>query len=160
MGFSLTFMRIGPDAILDADRAGLADWLASRGLEVAPSTDSTHHLRGPAGLLTFDGSWTDLHLDPLDQEAPVTGGLWHATLTAEECAFIFDLCVAGRMLIMNPQGLPFLLVPRGNHDTVDLPASIAAAEIAWIDSAADLAEALSGGFERFVQFRDQVTGGS
>ncbi len=158
MGFSLNFMRIGPDAILDADRDGLAAWLAGRELEVAPSTDETHHLRGADGQLRFDGHWTDLHLDPLDREEPVTGGIWSATLSAEECAFVYDLCVAGRMLIMNPQGGPLLLVPGRTHEAADLPESIAASDIAWVDSADELAEALGGGFQRFVEFRDQVTG--
>jgi hypothetical protein len=156
MGFSLDFMRLGPDEVRDADREGLARWLDSRGLEIGPSNDAIHHLRGSDGPLTFDGHETDLHLSPLDQDGPVTGGIWHARLSPDECSFVYDLCVAGRMLILNPQGSPLLVIPRGSHAAADLPPSFEASEIAWIDSAGEMAEALSGGFERFLEFRERV----
>lgn len=156
MGFSLTFMGMRGDTEVGADREGLARFLEQRGLEVGPSPDSTHHLRGPDGDLRFDGSWTDLHLDPLDQEGPVSGGIWHASLTDEECGFIYDMCVAGKMLIFNPQGDPLAVIPGRVLHPLDLPEEVEPGDTAWVDSAEELKDALSGNFERFVQYRDQV----
>lgn len=156
MGFSLIFMRVKGNQELDADREGLAAFLAARKLTVAPSTDATHHLAGPDGELTFDGAWTDLHLKPLDHDGYVTGGVWHATLSDEECAFIYDLCVAGRMLIVNPQGDPQIVVPGRTHALADLAPDIPEDEIAWVDSAEELSEALSGNFEAFLAYRKRV----
>lgn len=158
MGFSLIFMRMTADEQLDADRAGLAAFLEKRGLEVAPSTDNTHHLADSTGQLTFDGYWTDLHLDPLDQEGPVSGGLWHASLSEQECEFIYELCVAGRLLIVNPQGSPDLVVPGHNHEPSDLQSSDNTYEVAWVDSPDQLTEALTGGFQAFVEYRRRVIG--
>lgn len=104
MGFSVMFMRLECDTLIDPDREGIATFLRERGLEVAPSADGTHHLTGPDGFLEFDGRWTDLHLSPLDTEDRITGGIWHATLSDEECRFVHDLCVAGKMLVVNPRG--------------------------------------------------------
>lgn len=158
MGFSLIFMRVQGDAEADADRDGLASFLQERELEVGPSDDNTHHLTGPEGDLTFDGEWTDLHLDPLDQEKPVTGGIWHATLGADECTFIYDLCVAGRLCVFNPQGSPMFLVPGHTHRPAEMPDDVEPQEIAWVDSADELEAALNGDFENFVHYREQVTG--
>jgi len=158
VGFSLIFMRLRGDESLDADRAGLAAFLAERDLEVAPSNDTIHHLSGPDGQLTFDGNWTDLHLSPLDQEQHVSGGIWHATLSEQECAFIYDLCVAGKMVIMNPQGPPEFVVPDRNHTAEDLVEAVNDPQIAWVDNAEELAEALGGNFTAFVEYRDRVLG--
>ncbi|TQL77150.1 hypothetical protein FB566_2700 [Stackebrandtia endophytica] len=151
-------MRVQGDKQLDADRAGLAAFLAERNLHVAPSTDSTHHLAGPGGQLTFDGHWTDLHLDPLDLQEPVSGGIWHATLSEQECAFVYDLCVAGKMVIINPQGPPEFVVPGRTHTPDDLEGMFEDPQIAWVDDAEELAEALGGNFESFLAFRNQVLG--
>lgn len=156
MGFSLIFMRVKGNQELDADRAGLAAFLAGHGLAVAPSTDSTHHLAGPDGDLTFDGDWTDLHLKPLDHQGHLTGGIWHASLSEAECAFIYDLCVAGRMLIVNPQGAPTMVIPGRTHALDDLDPDIPEEEIAWVDSADELSETLRGDFEEFLAYREHV----
>lgn len=157
MGFSLDFMRIGPGEIRDPDREGIAAWLAARELRIE-LVGGTHQLRGAAGPLTLDGAATDLHLDPLDQQKPVTGGIGHATLGHEERAFAYDLCIAGGMLIMNPQGGPLLIVPGGNHTPEDLPPSLTTGDVAWIESPDELAEVLAGGFDRFTEFRDRAVG--
>lgn len=159
MGFSLMFLRTSGDAQADADRAGLAAFLERRGLAVAPSSDSIHHLSGADGPLRFDGQWTDLHLDPLDQEGPVGGGIWHATLSDEECAFIHDLCVAGRLLVVNPQGAPLYVVPGGTHEPEELPTGHGDAGVAWVAGPSELQQALTGGFEAFREFRDRVIRG-
>lgn len=156
MGFSLMFMRVDRDGKGDADRQGLADFLLQRGLTVAPSSDSTHHLMSDHGYLAFDGHPSDLHLDPLDQEKPVTGGIWHAHLTGEECAFIYDLCAAGRMLIVNPQGNPLIVIPGRNHTPAELPDDVDRNDIAWIDSSNELVQVLSSGFAAFLEFKNRV----
>lgn len=147
---------MAPDRFLDPDRAGIAAFLAARGLVLLPSTSRTRRLGSPGGPLAFDGSPSDLYLDPLDQEDPVTGGLFHATLSPAECAFVYDLCLAGGMLVLNPQSAPTLVVPTGTHVPADLPPSID--DVAWVSSGAELAEALGGGFERFLDYREQVLG--
>ncbi|CAN5586477.1 hypothetical protein BH10ACT7_BH10ACT7_15240 [soil metagenome] len=154
------FMRVGRTGTSDADREGLAGFLLQRGLAVAPSSDSTHHLISDDGYLAFDGYQSDLHLDPLDQEKPVSGGIWHAHLSDEECAFIYDLCVAGRMLIVNPQGNPLLIVPGHNHTPAELPDDVDVNDIAWIDSSSELAQVLSTGFAAFLEFKNRVIGAS
>ncbi|MEP6478133.1 MAG: hypothetical protein ABJB03_01985 [Rhodoglobus sp.] len=160
MAFSLTFIRLSRDGVEDADRAGLEMLLQQRELEVAPSSDDTHHLVGVAGPLSFDGHWSDLHLDPLDKEGVVSGGIWHATLSKEECAFIYDLCVAGRMIIMNPQGDPLFIVPEQNHLPTDLPEGVDLADIAWITNPTELAQVLSGGFAAFAELKNRVMDGT
>ena len=157
MGFALNFMRVGPDAVVDADRAALQAWLRGRGLEVEPGAGSGRHLRGSTGPLAFGDDVSDLHLDPLDQQDPVTGGLWHATLSPGECEFVYDLCVAGRMLVVNPQGAPLFVVPGRTHDRADLPESVTDDDIAWVGSGEELRDALTGGFDRFRAFRDDIT---
>ncbi|KAB1655375.1 hypothetical protein F8O01_12180 [Pseudoclavibacter chungangensis] len=158
MGFSVMFMRLECDTLIDPDREGIATFLRERGLEVAPSADGTHHLTGPDGLLEFDGRWTDLHLSPLDTEGRITGGIWHATLSDEECRFVHDLCVAGKMLVVNPQGRPSYVVPGGNHRPEQIPDD-GEGEVAWVDGPDELRSALCGQFASFVRFRDQVVSG-
>lgn len=160
MGFSLMFMRVERDGKGDANRQGLADFLLQRGLVVAPSSDSIHHLASDHGSLAFDGHQSDLHLDPLDQEKPVSGGIWHAHLSDEECAFIYDLCVAGGMLIVNPQGNPLIVVPGRNHAPADLPDDVNLDDIAWVDSSTELVQVLSTGFAAFLEFKNRVVGAS
>jgi len=45
-----------------------------------------------------------------------------AHLTAGECDFIFDLCISAGFMIVNPQGGPSFIVPRGNHTAENLRA--------------------------------------
>jgi len=37
-------------------------------------------------------------VNPLDSSHEFSGGIWHANLAVEEREFIFDLCVARRVL--------------------------------------------------------------
>ena len=50
----------------------------------------------------------------------MTAGTGHAHLTAGECDFIFDLCISAGFMIVNPQGGPSYIVPRGNHTAENL----------------------------------------
>lgn len=156
MGFSLSFHRIAGDQPADADRAGLADFLESRGLHVvADGFGSGSILDGDDQPLRFDGDWSDIHLSPLDQDAPLSGGIFHATLSGEECEFVYDLCIAGGFLVANHQGSPLIVVPSYNHSLEDVSA-IDPGDIAWVESAVEFREAVTDGFEQFIAYRDRV----
>ncbi len=156
MGFSLIFVRVQGDEQRDADRDAVAVFLESRGLRAADSDGQGSLLVDADGqALAFDGHWTDLHLDPLDQEAPVSGGIDHASLSDEETTFIYELCVAGGFLIANPQGNPTYLVPGANHAPEDVPDP---EDVGWVNSASDLRQALAGNFDDFRRWRNRVVG--
>ncbi|WP_420880780.1 hypothetical protein [Rhodococcus sp. (in: high G+C Gram-positive bacteria)] len=157
MGFSLIFVRARGNEQSDVDRDALAAFLETRGLRTADSDCEGSLLVDADGrALTFDGHWTDLHLDPLDQERPLSGGIDHASLSVEETEFIYELCLAAGFLIANPQGNPTYLVPGANHAPGDVPDP---EDVGWVNSAAELQERLSGNFEDFREWRDRVVGG-
>lgn len=159
VGFSLTFIRVHEGDAADGDRVGARAFLESRGLRTDGRHETSAHLVDAAGRqIAFDGHWTDLHLNPLDSEVAFSGGIWHATLGDEECTFIFDLCVAAGFLICNHQGEPAFIVPARNHALADLDALVDDPSVAFVESAAELREALSGGFGKFVEYRDRVIG--
>lgn len=157
MGFALTFLRARGDRQLDADRDGLRRFLGSRGLRWAGGGPG-YLVDEQGDVLVLDGSWSDLHIDSPDQAEPLTGGIWHATLGPSECAFVYDLCVAARWFILNPQGDPAVVVPGQVCRPEDLPESERRSAV-WVDDPAELREALSGGFEQFLAYRRRVTGG-
>ena len=82
-----------------------------------------------ATLVTEDGSainvdgLQDVHCSyVLFEDEAMTAGTGHAHLTAGECDFIFDLCVSAGFMIVNSQGGPSYIVPRGNHTAENLRA--------------------------------------
>ncbi|MFK4789430.1 hypothetical protein [Microbacterium sp. ZW T5_56] len=152
MGFSLHFMPVERDRLVEPDRAGLAAFLDTAGLAVHADGSGLYRTSDESAL-SFDGSWTDLTLDPLDQDEPVTGSLAHATLTADECSFVFGLCRAGRLMIINAQGSPMYVGIVGVHDPAVFPD---AEDAVLIDSAEELASALGRGFADFQEYRDRV----
>ena len=122
MGFSLIFVRVQGDERRDADRDAVAAFLEARGLRAVDSDGQGSLLVDADGqALSFDGHWADLHLDPLDQEEPLSGGIDHASLSEEETTFIHELCVAAGFLIVNPQGSPTYVVAGANHAPEDVP---------------------------------------
>ncbi|MGO4205288.1 hypothetical protein AB4Z09_26830 [Rhodococcus sp. TAF43] len=154
MGFSLIFVRVQGDEQRDADRDAVAAFLETRGLRAAGSAGRGSLLVDADGqALSFDGHWTDLHLDPLDQEEPLSGGIDHASLSDEETTFIYELCVAAGFLIANLQGNPTYVVPGANHAPEDVPDR---EDIDWVNSAAELRQALAGNFDDFRAWRDRV----
>lgn len=159
MGFSLYFMNLTHAEVIDADRAGLALFLERHAAVSSEASGDASHAIAPHSL-SFDGSSSDLHLDPLDQEGPVSGGIWHATLSAQECDFIFELCIAGKMVIVNPQGSPNLLVPGPARDANSLPTFAGPAAVVAVGSGDDIRRQLTGDFEGFERFRNEVTGRS
>mgnify|MGYP000862471048 FL=1 len=154
MGFGLMFMRVSDPEVVDADRVGLAEFLAAEGLSSSAETGELVRV-SDGEALTFDGEWTDLHLDSLTQAEPVSGGIDHATLTEEEVTFIFGLCSAGKLMIINPQGEPMYIVPAGTHDRGDLPDPEATV---WAHTPEELAHALGSSFGDFATFRDRALG--
>jgi hypothetical protein len=155
MGFSLIFVAVDGDEQRDADRAALEAFLTARGLHVEGEPGDTAIVDAHGELLAFDGHRTDLQIDPLDEESPLSGGIDHASLSDAECAFMYDLCVAAGFLLVNPQGDPTYLVPEGNHTPAQLPDPD---DTAWVYSGADLQRALSEGFDAFREWRDRAIG--
>lgn len=70
-----------------------------------------------------------------------------------ERAFVFDLCTAGRLMIVNPQGDPMYLGIADIHDSDNFPD---ADDAVMVGSASELALALDGGFGRFQDFLQRV----
>lgn len=155
MGFSLIFVATDGEEQRDADRSALAAFLAERGLHVEGEESSSPLFDATGAPLSFDGRVSDLHLDPLDQEGPLTGGIWHASLSDAECAFIHDLCAAAGFLIANPQGDPMYVVPVGTHTPEQVPDLD---DTAWVAGWAELQRALSDKFDDFRAYRDSVIG--
>ena len=153
MGFSLTFMRIKQDEQVDADRGGVADFLERRGLQLVAGRYGGEIFDLDGNPLSFDDRFSDLYLDPLDQGDPLSGGIFHASLSAAECAFIYELCVAAGFMIVNPSGDPTFLVPQRNHAPEDLPELD---DAAWVESPAELLQALTGSFDEFRAYRNKV----
>ena len=153
MGFSLLFIRIKNSDIADADRPGIKQFLTQQGLQILPQGNSCGLVDHNGDSLTFNGDFTDLHVDPLDQSEPVTGGIDHTTLSKEECQFIYALCVAGGLMIINPQGTPMYLVPHRNHAPEDVPNLD---DAAWVNNADELRAALSEGFHAFKIFKHKT----
>ncbi|WFR71090.1 hypothetical protein P9209_17170 [Prescottella defluvii] len=104
-------------------------------------------------MLAFDGAWSDLYIDPLDQDDPLSGGIDHAPLTLVECEFIYGLCVAGRLMVVNPQGDPMYVVPARTHEDAALPDPEGTVRV---DSPEELASALGSGFGEFRAYRRRV----
>lgn len=155
MGLSMSFMRIQPDKIVDANRTGIAQYLEARGLKVPAGQDSNGIVTLDERPLTFDGYWSDLRLDPLDKNGPLIGHISHATLTPEECEFIYGLCVAAGFLIINHPGNPLYVVPHHNHTPDDLPEHDELYDVAWVDNSVELSRALSGEMDAFREYRSR-----
>ena len=153
MGFSLHFFNLGDGDIVDADRAGIEEFLTARDLHVEGEAGNSAIVDSSGQRLAFDGFWSDLHIDPLDQEDAVSGGIDHATLTASECAFIYGLCSAGRMMIVNPQGDPLYIVVGRTHSEDDVPEPD---DTVWVESPEELANALGSGLGEFREFLQRV----
>jgi hypothetical protein len=163
VGFSMSFLRIHNEQVVDGDREQARRFLDERGLRLDTLHESSAHLMDADGTeLSFDGYWTDLHLDPLDSSGTFGGGIWHATLTREECQFVFDLCVACGLLMCNHQGgtreSPMFVVPWRTHRVEDVAELDSQGSYRLVDTADELRAALSGGFERFVAYRNRVLG--
>ena len=160
VGFSMSFMRIRRGEHVDGDREGATRFLEAHGLVTDSHHETSAYLLDAAGKpLSFDGYRTDLHVDPLDTAGTFSAGIWHATLSEQECDFIFDLCVAAGFLVCNHQGDPYFVVPAGNHDLADLAAAMDQPRPVFVQSAAELREALSAGFGRFLDYRSRVVHG-
>ena len=157
VGFSMSFMRVRDGEAVDGDRDGVRRFLGDRGLTVETRHETSAHLLTAEGnQLSLDGSWTDLHVNPMDSPHEFSGGIWHANLSVEECEFIFDLCVAAGFLICNHQGSPMFVVPKNNHGVDDLQQLVDDPSIVFVESADEMRRALLGDFARFVTYRNQV----
>lgn len=157
MGFDLFFYGMdGGESAAEIDRDGLSAFLRSAGYRV---NDVGELVDGNGLPIQFDGRRSALSLDPLDSPEPIEGVLHQATLTAAECGFVFGMCVASRLVIVNPQGPPMVLVPQRSHSREEAriqgwPSD--PEDVVWVDNAAELRQALEGDFERFLDYRRLV----
>lgn len=152
----MTFWRFRDGDIVDADREGLAAWLARRQLTIGEGRMKGGLLFTPDGAqLRLDGSPSDLTLDPLDQDASVTAAIGHARLGPEECELMVELCDAWRFLIMNGQGSPAFLIVGDHHRPEDIFEGMLEYTV-HVRDARELQADLSGEHERFLEYRDQV----
>lgn len=153
MGFSLIFMRIEQDEQIDADRVAVAAFLERRGMKLVAGPYGGEVFDFDGRPLSFDDRFSDLYLDPLDHRDPLSGGIFHASLTGAECEFIYELCAAAGFLIANPSGGPMFVVPQRNHAPEDLPELD---DVVWVDSASELLQSFTGSFEEFRAYRSTV----
>lgn len=141
MGITLLFMKVEDGDKVDADKAAVTSLLEQRGLRVLPGPDGGQIVTHDGQPLSFDGSPSDMFLGHLDDPDPLIGAISHATLTAQECEFVYDLCVAAGFLIVHVPGSPLYVVPERNHAPEDVPD---AGDAAWVASSTELAHVLSG----------------
>ena len=152
MGFSLYLYKIDGDRLVDPDRDGVQEFLQRRRMHMKVFPPSSADRSSSATLLNEDGS--DINVDGLqdfhfsnvlEEDEAMTAGTGHAHLTSGECDFIFDLCISAGFMIVNPQGCPSFVVPRGNHT----------AEIG-VNSGEELQALLTGGFQSFLNWRERA----
>ena len=170
MGFSLYLYKIDGDRLVDPDRDGVQEFLRRRRMHMKVFPPSSADRSSFATLLNEDG--TDINVDGLqdfhfsnvlEEDEAMTAGTGHAHLTAGECDFIFDLCVSAGFMIVNPQGGPNYIVPRGNHTaenlqaiTQDMSAEDQEQDIVTINSSEELQALLTGGFQNFLDWRERA----
>ena len=170
MGFSLYLYKIDGDRLVDPDRDGVQEFLQRRRMHMKVFPPSSADRSSSATLLNEDG--TDIDVDGLqdfhfsnvlEEDEAMTAGTGHAHLTAGECDFIFDLCVSAGFMIVNPQGGPSYIVPRGNHTAENLRAITQGMseedqrqDIVAVDSGEELQALLTGGFQSFLDWRERA----
>ncbi|TFH52791.1 hypothetical protein E4J66_06140 [Actinomyces viscosus] len=170
MGFSLYLYKIDGDRLVDPDRDGVKAFLRRRRLHMKVIPPSSADRSSSATLLNEDGS--DINIDGLqdfhfshvlEEDEAMTAGTGHAHLTAGECDFIFDLCISAGFMIVNPQGGPSYIVPRGNHTAEQLRAiteNMSEADqqqdIVVVNSGAELQALLTGRFQNFLDWRERA----
>ena len=163
MGFSLYLYKIDGDRLVDPDRDGVQEFLRRRRMHMKIIPASGADRSSSATLLNEDGSainvdgLQDFHFsNVLEEDEAMTAGTGHAHLTAGECDFIFDLCVSAGFMIVNPQGGPSYIVPRGNHTAENLHVITQGMseedqrqDIVAVDSGEELQALLTGRFQSF-----------
>lgn len=157
MGFSLHFMRIKHEKEIGADKEGIQKFLKDRNLTIKP--DDTSFYDSNDKELEFDNYFSDIFLDGFDTES-ISAGIYHATLTTDECEFIYHLCVAGKMMIFNPQGNPTYIFVHDNHNFADLGLSEDDEDLkedfVTINNGIELQKVLTEGFSEFSQWLEKI----
>ena len=170
MGFSLYLYKIDGDRLVDPDRDGVQEFLRRRQMHMKVFPPSSADRPSSAILLNEDG--TDIDVDGLqdfhfsgvlEEDEAMTAGTGHAHLTAGECDFIFDLCVSAGFMIVNPQGGPSYIVPRGNHTaenlraiTQDMSEEDQEKDIVAVNSGEELQALLTGRLQSFIDWRERA----
>lgn len=149
MGFSLQFYRFENGEPIDGNRESFYQFLDKKELALAENK----LLKDKNGeYLTFDGYFTDLYIT---QEPELSARLDHATLSDEECQFIYEMSVAAGWIIVNPQGDPMFLIPNNNHQPSDIPEGFED-DVVFIQNSAELQMALNQGFVAFQNFLSNI----
>ena len=170
MGFSLYLSKIDGNRLVDPDRDGVQEFLRRRRMHMKVIPASSTGRSSFATLLNEDGSainvdgLQDFHFsNVLEEDEAMTAGTGHAYLTAGECDFIFDLCVSAGFMIVNPQGGPSFIVPRGNHTaenlraiTQDMSEEDQRQDIVSVNSGEELQELLTDRFQSFLDWRERA----
>ena len=170
MGFSLYLYKIDGDRLVEPDHDGLKAFLRRRRMHMKVIPASGADRSSFATLLNEDGTdinvdgLQDFHFsDVLEEDEAMTAGTGHAHLTAGECDFIFDLCVSAGFMIVNPQGGPNYIVPRGNHTaenlraiTQDMSEEDQEQDVVAVNSGEELQALLTGRSQSFLDWRERA----
>jgi len=129
MGFSLYLSKIDGNRLVDPDRDGVQEFLRRRRMHMKVIPASSTGRSSFATLLNEDGSainvdgLQDFHFsNVLEEDEAMTAGTGHAYLTAGAGDFILHTRVSAGFMIVNSQGGPSYIVPRGNHTAENLRA--------------------------------------
>jgi hypothetical protein len=150
MSFDVFAQRFRDGESASANRAGVVDVLARIG--VPPNADGWYLLRAP------DGGEVEMSARGLDgSEEFESVGFFLRDLTPGLAELIFDIAKAGEMIIYAAmEGQRFILTAleqKGHVPEVpDWPEPI------LCTSGQQLAALLSGGYDVWIRYRDQVTG--
>ncbi|MCP4967058.1 MAG: hypothetical protein GY926_17725 [bacterium] len=110
MGFDVQLLRFRRGEWVSGDRDRLFEFLERRGLK---TVESGFLCTEDGGQLHLDGNPCEFYISYNDEK--LTAGVHHMSLMPEELELIFEVAVAGRFAINNPQrveGAPsWLLVP-------------------------------------------------
>lgn len=166
MGFSLYLSKIDGNRLVDPDRDGVQEFLRRRRMHMKVIPASSTGRSSFATLLNEDGSainvdgLQDFHFsNVLEEDEAMTAGTGHAHLTAGECDFIFDLCVSAGFMIVNPQGGPSYIVPRGNESARHQQGMSEAdqrQDIVAVNSGEELQALLTGRLQTFLDWRERA----
>ncbi|MEM7324461.1 MAG: hypothetical protein AAF531_15335 [Actinomycetota bacterium] len=127
VGFSLHFVRFDDETDID----GFRRFLDERQLVLVPSEFGSelcnvHTADGEPLQLDGESRPTLLNVADPNTSDHVSAHIERPSLTLEALRFVYDLCVAARLAIVNPQGdpddssYPMMLIPARNHTAQQL----------------------------------------
>lgn len=156
MGRSLTLVPLEEDPDLPAIRRILAAAGLSPGTRTPLLVDAAGNPPLMGGQeLAFESSWLG------EGARSFYGQIYNAALTEEQCALIYELAVAGNLVLAPDGGPPHLVVCGRTHEPDEVHDESAPPWleiVCFVDSAEELHRALHGGWKPFRStFLDQGT---